>query len=357
MNMKTLSILLSLLLFTLFLACTNPQHQSAAVFAEGQTDSLLLLFYNVENLFDTIDDPFTQDNEFTPKGLRRWNGYRYKKKLNNTYKALASIGGWQLPDVIGLCEIENRRVLNHLIYKTPLYRSQYQVIHRDSPDTRGIDVALLYRQGRFNPFHSEWLQIFYRPGGSPASREILYVAGTSPSNDTLHLFVTHWPSRYRGVMKTNPKRMAAAKRIRAKVDSILHHQPHSNILIMGDLNDNPTDISLTKGLRSQAPEKGQQATLLNLMANYKSTNGIHGTQKHRGHWNYFDQIIVSRSLFQKDNALQVKSQRAFIHQPEFLLEKDQKYFGYLPYRTYIGPRYRGGFSDHLPVYCFITYYP
>ena len=197
------------------------------------------MFYNVENLFDVFNDSLTNDDEFTPEGERHWNNYKFYKKLNNLSKVIIGIGEWNPPSVIGFCEIENRFVLNKLIYETPLKNFDYKIIHSDSPDRRGIDVAFLYRQSKFEPFLLLPVPIHFPDNPESKTRDILYVKGILNKTDTIHFFVNHWPSRYGGYEDSKPRRMCVASVLRSKVDSILSVNHHPNIIIMGDFNDEP----------------------------------------------------------------------------------------------------------------------
>jgi len=285
--------------------------------------SFRLLFYNVENLFYPSDDTLSLDDDFTPKGNRFWTFHRYKNKINRLGKVILSSGRGDAPDLAGLCEVENRRVLEELTQKTPLKVFNYRILHKESPDKRGIDVALLYREDRFSPLKYKLHPV---EGEGWCSREILEVCGIMNGNDTLSVFVNHWPSRYSGVLETRDKRIAAAEVLAAAVDSIFFVAPWRKIVICGDFNDEPEDKSLGALLDNRP--------LKNLSSEWKK-----GTIKHQGQWTIFDQFIVSINL----------KGEAEIFSAPFLLEPDEKYMGNRPKRTYIGYRYHGGFSDHLPV--------
>lgn len=311
---------------------------SIVLSSEAQEDSCRFVFYNVENLFDTIDSPGTKDEEFLPEGERRWNGWKYQQKLNKVYKTLMAVKGWQKLSLIGLCEIENRQVLANLIYKTPLYQYDYQIIHTDSPDERGVDVALLYSPDDFSVLRSETLEIRFPFDSTDRTRDILYVKGIMFGADTLHLFLNHWPSRYGGYMKTKKKREFAASILAGKIDSIASKEREAKILIAGDFNDEPSDSSIEK-LTSETNETG----LVNLL---EKTNN--GTTKYRSQWYMFDQLIVSKSLLKPVKGVQAINPQ--IGQFPFLLTEDERYGGMKVFRTFAGPRYIGGYSDHLPVF-------
>ncbi len=210
-----------------------------------------IMFYNVENLFDIYNDSLTNDDEFTPEGERRWNNYRFYKKLNNLSKVIISIGEWDPPAVVGLCEIENRFVLNKLIYETPLKNFDYKIIHSESPDRRGIDVALLYRKSKFEPLFYYPVRINFPGDTLSKTRDILYVKGVFSGIDTAHLFINHWPSRYGGYEDSKTKRLFVASVLRNKIDSIFFTEMNPGIIIMGDFNDEPWDESIADGLKAK----------------------------------------------------------------------------------------------------------
>ena len=305
--------------------------------AEAQApDEVSVMFYNVENLFDIRDDSLTRDDEFLPRGTRGWTYTKFQQKLQNIYKVIAAVGEWEPPVLVGLAEVENRFVLEALLRDTPLHRYRYEIVHQDSKDARGIDVALLYRSDQFELLDTQFIPVDLSAWGGGHTRDILYVKGTLSSGDTLHYLVNHWPSRYRGVQASNPLRLQAAQTLRAFTDSLYQHHPNSNILIAGDFNDNPEEASL-------------QALCDNAYLINVSQYAMEGTNKHQDHWNTFDQFIVSRNLM-SNHPWQIKGEKAVAYAAPWLLEEDPKYLGYKLRRTYVGFRYQGGFSDHLPVY-------
>ncbi|MBW6460346.1 MAG: endonuclease [Bacteroidales bacterium] len=305
-----------------------------------------IVFYNVENLFDTENDTLTNDDEFLPDGPKRWTHERYYRKVVRVYQVMAALGRGELPAVIGVCEIENRKVLNSLVYETPFHQFGYRIIHRDSPDRRGIDVAVLYQPDLFTPDSAEWLEVPL--GGGETTREILHVRGRLWDDNPIHIYVNHWPSRYGGAGSSQPKRVAAAATLAASVKRIYADEEKPNIVIMGDFNDGPEDESLQiiSRIRLQA-EISCPWPIVNLSTGYSIAG--EGTLKHGGSWNVFDQVLVSCAMIKGENGLIIMSERAEIFKAGFLLEEDMIYTGTKPYRTYIGPAYHGGFSDHLPV--------
>ena len=331
-HLRNSLVTLAILLFT-----------SGATKAQPQEAAFRIGFYNLENLFHPSDDSLKADEEFTPQGSRYWSYYRYNKKLNQMAKVILSLGEWEPPAIMGLEEVENRQVLEDLIGTRVLEKISYRVVHYESPDRRGIDVALIYRLDKFRLIYSKPLPL--KIAGDPAfkSRDMLYVKGVAGIEDTLHIIVCHWPSRYGGQAASEPKRIAAAETLHRFLDSLqtAHQQP--NVIIGGDFNDEPANASLK--LLCQARE-GDSANLVNLMAEMDPNKGSH---RHHGVWTYLDQIIVSRGLLITEKP-RVKNDQAKVLSYDFLLEYDEKYPGYKPYRHFLGLRYHGGFSDHLPVY-------
>jgi len=308
--------------------------------------ALRIMFYNLENAYDTIDDPFAGDDEFTPHSPRSWSPYRYRQKLENIYKVILAAGGWTPPEIIGVCETENRRVLEDLTTKTPLSRYPYRIIHQQSPDPRGIDVALLYNQQAFQPILHHFIPVCF-DNSRGCSRDILYVKGLASGGDTLHIFVNHWPSKWQGELQTQPKRNRAAQILRNHIDSIQQQHTAPHILALGDFNDSPQAESLSRYLKAQPLSPGTLPEgLYNL--SHLWISGPTGTQKYRESWEILDQIIVSGSLL-TGRGLHTTKDNAHIFRPSFLLEEDSRYTGNKPFRTYSGYRYIGGFSDHMPV--------
>ena len=321
------------------------------IVAQSDTTIHYLAFYNVENLFDPANDSLTQDDAFTPDGLNRWSYKRYYKKSNNTAKVILAMGKGNPPTIIGLAEIENDRVLQHLCRYSPLKNYNYQFVHYDSPDSRGIDVALLYRPDKITILHSEPIPIVFPFEPQSRNRDMLYVKTQLPNQDTLHIFINHWTSRYGGLAQTIAKRNHYALTLRQKVDSIFKQDLHANIFIAGDFNDYPTDKSMSQILNALSPneKKKKENGLYNLMLAFSSLQNI-GSHKYEDFWGCLDQIVVSMSLLSSKNSLQVVEGKAEIFKEDFMVEPDLKYGGDKLFRTYLGPRYIGGFADHLPVY-------
>jgi len=322
--------------------------------SEGELDGLRadyrILFYNVENLFDIKDDSLKNDAEFLPQGAKYWTWKKYQDKCSKIAKTIIAVGGWELPEIVGLCEIENRKTLNGILYSTPLKKANYRIIHQESPDHRGIDVALFYQPDRFFPIDTAFLELTYNKSSQSTTRDILYVKGATHTDDTLHLFVNHWPSRWGGQLESEHKRISAALLLRSKVDSIFQVNTKAKIIIMGDFNDYPDNKSLSETLKSKDPDKEiLNNELYNLATALKKQNSI-GSYKYKGIWGMLDQFIVSGALMNPNGMLHTQASNMFIFAPDYLLENDNSYKGIRPYRTYIGYTYHGGFSDHLPVY-------
>jgi endonuclease/exonuclease/phosphatase family metal-dependent hydrolase len=236
----------------------NPSSDSENPFTRADSGLFRLLFYNVENLFDILNDPRKDDDAFTPGGDRRWNSYRLKHKVNNIYKAIAAASEFSVPAVIGLCEVENIYVLEMLARQTGLKNHDYNIIHRESADRRGIDVALLYRPVDFKVLDTIFKQIDFPFDGSATTRDILYIKGIAGISDTLHLYVNHWPSRWGGQGATERYRNHAAWVLRSLTDSVFKEDPLAKIIIMGDFNDEPENSSLKDHLGAKLhPEEPQ----------------------------------------------------------------------------------------------------
>lgn len=314
-----------------------------------------MMFYNVENLFDTIDDPLINDQEFLPGSQKNWTEGRYQNKLNQIAKVIRDLGHDTLPALVGLCEIENGKTLQDLISKTTLKGLDYQIVHHESPDSRGIDVALLYRSGYFQLIGSNFFAIRFPFDTTVRTREILYAYGVLGGKDTLHVFVNHWPSRSSGEVQTRPLRVWVAEAVRLRVDSILQLHPKAQILITGDFNDEPMDLSVVSGLHAllvyDKPEAGRLYDLTQRLK--ESSPG--GTYKYKGNWNLLDHMVVSGSVLDTARLLYARPADLHVFHAGYLLDTDQTNLGEMPFRTYLGNYYQGGYSDHLPVYLDMHY--
>lgn len=301
-------------------------------------------FYNVENLFDTIDDPATADEDFIPSGKLKWNTERYLLKLDHLVEAL-TLNQPKNPMLIGLVEVENAAVVKDLAGTGRFAETDYRLAHKESPDTRGIDCALLYDAKRFHPKVIANLAVTLDSVPDFKTRDILYVQGELIGGKTLHVFVNHWPSRRGGEEKSVHKRKRAAEVARQKIDEILKNDPKANILLMGDFNDHPTDESVEKVLGAK-PVTDKTAQLVNLL--YDDQVAGKGTHNYQNQWGVLDQFIVSSAFFKGKGGIKIRGRDAMIVFEDKLMyirEDGTK----KPSTTYGGPNYYGGYSDHLPI--------
>ncbi len=318
-------------------------------FGQNKAKAACVAFYNLENLYDTIDDPKINDAEFTPKGLNTWTWERYQLKLDHMAEVISQIGDEVIkggPTLIGFSEVENRGVLEDLIKREALINSGYGIVHFDSPDLRGVDVALIYKKKDFTVVSSR--AVPFRMAGQPnfITRDQLVVTGLL-DGDTISVIVNHWPSR----SHESPYRVAAGICNRQIVDSLYHRNKNANILVMGDLNDDPVDESVLVALGAEGKQSRVKAGgLYNPMWQlYK--DGI-GSLAYKDSWNLFDQIIVSEPLTRQENA-SWKLYKARIFKKQFMIQSDGQYAGY-PFRTFAGGAFAGGYSDHLPAYVILV---
>ena len=313
-----------------------------------------IAFYNVENLFDTTNDSLIFDDERTPKGSYQWTEKRYRKKITHISKVLSEIGFRTTktsPDVIGLCEVENRKVLEDLVNHAYLRESKYGILHEDSPDERGIDVALLYKEAAFLPisFQSRRLVLMDEAGHRDYTRDQLVVEGLL-DEEKMYFIVNHWPSRSGGELRSRPNRIAAARLNKRIIDSIRRLDVNAKIISMGDLNDDPGSASLKKVLKTKGKlNHGDSLRLFNPMEKlYRK--GL-GTLAYRDKWNLFDQFILTPNLLYGERT-QFVFWKAAIFTPAYLIHMEGRYKGY-PFRTYVGTTYQGGYADHFPVYFYL----
>lgn len=333
--------------------------------SNAQTDRMpvRIAFWNMENFFDPFVDSTKTYNAFTEDGLQHWTKSRFYRKRNNMYKAILAMSENRPIGLFGVCEVENEYVLRSLFELTPLKKHNYRFVHYDGPDKRGIDPAIVYSLDCFQLVESTVFPYYNPEDTAYHSRDILYAKfifrQTVPASgsesvlaDTIHLFVNHWPSRYSGELETVGSRSCSASVLRSKVDSIMAVAPEgyrAKIIMMGDFNDSPTDPSVYDVLRARHPSELEEGCLVNLFGK-KEGLGFEGTLKRQADWQIFDQIIVTESLMDAKEGLRYQKGSARIFHAGFLLEDDDTYHGKKLFRTYVGPRYFGGFSDHLPVY-------
>ncbi len=310
-------------------------------------------FYNVENLFDTLNDKKKNDEEFLPAGKNKWNSEKYFNKLQHLSKVISELGSDDGPDVLGLCEIENRRVLNDLV-KTPLLQKKgYEIIHYESPDARGIDVALFYKKSQFTYINSKKYKVKLPDKKRSATRDILMVQLVNTKNDTFIFFVNHFPSRLGGTAKSAPNRCAAATILKSVFDSIITANYQSNIVMMGDFNDEPDDSSIKYILKcNYNMGEASYNEIYNPMLDLK--NRGEGTIVYKKEFELIDQFMFSNHLLYQNNKVHYVPNSVTIFKPEYIQEQNPKYKGN-PFRTFVGPKYLNGYSDHFPIYMKITY--
>lgn len=320
-----------------------------AAYSQKQAKAICVAFYNVENLFDTINDPETNDTEYTPTGGNLWTWDRYQEKQGNMSFVISQIGEEVLkggPTVIGLSEIENRGVLEDLTQTKALKNSGYDIAHFDSPDRRGVDVGLLYKRKDFTLINAVAVPMEMPSDPGFRTRDQLVVSGLV-DGDTLTIVVNHWPSRG----NDEPYRLAAAKTTRKIADSLFARNPNAMILIMGDLNDDPIDASVSQMLGAEGKlNKVSKGGLYNPM--WKMFKEGVGSLAYKDSWNLFDQIIVSEPLT-RENSPTWRLYKTKVFNKPFLFQKDGQYAGY-PLRTFAGGAYLAGYSDHLPVYVILV---
>lgn len=311
-------------------------------FLKKDTNLHTIAFYNLENLFDTKDDPKTLDKDFLPNSEKHWTKKRYEKKIFKLGTAISNIGfanTGKAPVILGVAEVENKAVLEDLIKTKNLINKNYGIVHYDSPDERGIDVGLLYQKEYFTVTHSESIVVLVdnEYGERDYTRDILWVTGNL-NNEEIHILVNHWPSRRDGAESTSYKRVVAAKKNREIIDQITAKNPEAKIIVMGDFNDDHSNESIKKHL--------VQHDFYNPMEQLHTR--YRGTLNYKSQWNLFDQIIFSNN-FHKFEKLTHSFSEANIFDESFLKIYKGRYKGN-PFRTYAGKRYQGGYSDHFPVY-------
>ena len=330
--------------------------------AQEEQVPVRVAFWNMENFFDPFVDSTKTYNAFTEDGMQHWTRTRFYKKRNNMYKAILAMSENHPLGIMGMCEVENEYVLNALFEQTPLKKHNYRWVLYEGPDKRGIDPAIVYSIDHFQLVESAVFPYYNPEDTAYHSRDILYAkfisrdgpstgSGTSTMADTIHVFVNHWPSRYSGELETVGSRSCSAAILRNKVDSIMAAAPegyHPKIIMMGDLNDCPTDPSVYDVLRARHPSEMEDGCLINLFGKNDGL-GFEGTLKHQADWQIFDQIIVTSGVINGEGLHYLEGSARIFH-ADFMLEDDEAYHGKKLFRTYIGPRYFGGFSDHLPVY-------
>jgi predicted extracellular nuclease len=313
-------------------------------------NSLTIVFYNVENLFDIYNDPKTNDDEFTPESPKQWNEEKYKKKITDLAKVLSSINEKELPSLICLAEVENQKVLEDLVVTSKLKKGKFGIVHYDSKDERGIDVALLYKKDEIELLDSKAIPVVFGFDVEDVTRDILYVKCRIKGDEIYHLFINHWPSRTPNEQDSEIKRITAAVTLRKEVDNILNFENNARIIIMGDFNDEPTNKSVLQILGAGNKRKNfNYRDLYNMMYDLHNISN-EGSITYKDSWQMFDQIIVSPSLFDKARGYYLTFTDGKVYKDESLLFKNPQTGFASPNKSYIGDTYYGGVSDHLPVY-------
>jgi len=302
-----------------------------------------IAFYNVENLFDTIDDPDNpNDEEYTPEGSNQWDAEKYASKLNNLSKVLSEMANGA--DIVGLSEIENLNVLNDLVAHASLAKFNYQIVHIESPDYRGIDCAMLYRPDRMKLINFRAIKF---PDSTYSTRDILHVKGVY-LGDTLNVFVNHWPSRLGGKAE---KRSESALSLRQEIDTLLAANPMTKIIVMGDLNDDPINKSVKKDLRAIGDFGDlESGDLYNVSADTFKQG--YGTLMYKGTWNLFDQIIISQGMLKAAPGISYQPGSFSVFAPDYIRVQTGESAGG-PLRTFYRGVYQNGYSDHFPTYMLI----
>lgn len=322
---------------------------------EGRdTLTFRIVSYNVENLFDFRHDTLKNDYEFLPDATRHWNYSKYRKKLDNIARVIIATGGWTPPALVALCEVENDSVMRDLTRYSALREADYRYVMTQSPDERGIDVALLYQRNLFKLLSYQSLPVDKPRKNSRPTRDILHVSGLLLNRDTLDVLVAHFPSRSGGARESEPYRLLAARKVKHAIDSLYMIRRHPQIVLLGDFNDYPENKSVKEVLEAAAPSTLQDSLhpqkLYHLLARKTKTRKHFGSYKYQGEWGLLDHIIVSGTLLQEHAPLYTEEAKADVFCLPFLLTRDKKYGGQQPFRTYYGMKYQGGYSDHLPVY-------
>ncbi len=337
-----------------FIAFAGVSFKCTSAIAEGTDKTKAVVndssfrfgFWNLENLFDTRDDSYN-DDDFTPNGANHWTKERYKNKLNNLARVINEIN----PDALGVCEVENKGVLDDLVNNNQLKSAKYGVVHYDSPDERGIDAGFIYKKDKVSVIHSE--KIAVELPENDKTRDILYIQVLlKKTADTLHYFVNHWPSRREGKEISGEKRKQAANTLKQFI--INKNLNEKTVIITGDFNDNPWDSSVRNVLETCRPGKNANCNLYNISALLNVKQG--GSLKHGKGWDLFDQIIVSKNIWHSEGAPHVNFRHYSlqIFAPDWLKQKGGKFAG-SPFRTYGGKDYLNGYSDHFPVFAELMY--
>ena len=313
--------------------------------ASAQDSGFRIAAYNVENLFDMSDDPGTDDKEYCFKGKKFWTTVRYNTKLRNIAKVVNTMNySYKGGDIVVLSEVENRKVVEDLIGKTELADDNYGIIHGESADERGIDVAMIYDKTFFTPVKTSFYRI-----KEFQTRDIVYTGFSTPSGKVIHVFGVHMPSMRGGAQKSEALRMTVAGLLKEKVDSLYKEDASADIFICGDFNAVSGTPAMVRLGAVDPAEQGSGEGLYDLGYAYKKKS-TEGSYCYKGHWQTLHHIVVSPSLLEGRGNFKVSSTAQTIFSEKFLLEENLEKFGWQPFPTYRGQYYKGGFSDHLPVY-------
>jgi endonuclease/exonuclease/phosphatase family metal-dependent hydrolase len=342
--MKKITIIIPCLVITLL-----------PVLSQKNVKTMVVVSYNVENLFDTVNATQFDDDDFTPGGEKNWTYDRYEKKITDLARVILSIPEKELPAIIGLAEVENRKVLEDLVNNRGLRRGEYEIIHEEGKDPRGIECALLYRPELFKYKSHDYFPIEDPVDPDYLYRGILHVKGTGPDGSSLHIYMNHWKSRSGGQQETERQRMFSAISLRKQLDMLLSRESNFKVIIMGDFNDEPTNRSITNGLSASNKRRNIHfGEHFNLFYDAHNMEG-EGTYNYMGVWNMLDQVLVSYNLLNQDRGLTTGYDGGHILKEEWMMYDSEKYGAKLPSATYGGPEYYGGPSDHLPVYVVFTW--
>lgn len=338
------SILAAAALVTSLDACAQPVKQELVPALVG--------FYNVENLYDTLDAPGVDDAEFLPGSAKNWSAERYTAKLDRLAKVIASMGKDLHPQglaVLGLAEVENASVLEDLVKREALKARGYRVVHEDGPDRRGVDVALIHNPSLFKVYAHRSYRL-HMADPEFRTRDQLLVSGLL-DGDTTHVIVAHWPSRRGGEKRSEPNRKAAAQLGRHIIDSLMTRNPAHRILYMGDLNDDPVNSSITRELRASGDKNRVTGNILFNPMYDPYQKGI-GSLAWRDSWNLFDQIVINRALLTGEGG-RYRYYGVRIFNEPYLRQQEGNFSGY-PFRTFVGDTYQAGYSDHFPVFLILV---
>lgn len=336
------------------IACLLLATSTQKLYSQKNVKSFTVVSYNVENLFDTINDPLTDDDAFTPEGEKKWTPERYTAKLEILARVISEIPSKKLPAIVGMAEVENRDVLVDLVSMKSLKKGKYKIVHEDGEDPRGIDCALIYRPDVFKYGRHSYIPISDPADPEYTYRGILHVEGKAPDGKELHIFMMHWKSRSGGQEETEHQRMLSAIALKKELGMMMVRNPKARIIMMGDFNDEPTNRSITHGLMAGNKRKNiETGEFYNLFYDMHNAEGL-GSYNYRGQWNMLDQVIVSYNLLNRSKGLSSGFEDGKIMKEEFMLYDSKKHKQWLPSSTYGGPEYFGGPADHLPVYVTFT---